>query len=75
MRRIRAEVIAAPGWPSGPVVDSVGAETPLTLLNANSYQKGGFVLHMLRARLGDAAFFGALRDYQRTHRTWYRDDR
>jgi aminopeptidase N len=68
MRRIRAEILAAPVVASRPVVDSVGAETPLTLLNANSYQKGGFVLHMLRARIGDAAFFGALRDYQRTHR-------
>lgn len=68
MRRIRAEILAAPVVATRPVVDSVGAETPLSLLNANSYQKGGFVLHMLRARIGDAAFFGALRDYQRTHR-------
>jgi aminopeptidase N len=68
MRRIRAEILAAPVAATRPVVDSVGAETPLTLLNANSYQKGGFVLHMLRARIGDVAFFGALRDYQRTHR-------
>lgn len=68
MRRIRTEILAAPVVVTRPVVDSVGAETPLTLLNANSYQKGGFVLHMLRARIGDAAFFGALRDYQRAHR-------
>jgi aminopeptidase N len=68
LRRIRAEILAAPVVATRPVVDSVGAETPLTLLNANSYQKGGFVLHMLRARIGDAAFFGALRDYQRAYR-------
>ena len=33
----------------------------LALLNRNSYQKGGFVLHMLRAQVGDSAFFDALR--------------
>jgi aminopeptidase N len=68
MRRIRNEVLAAPVVAERPVVDSIGAATPVTLLNANSYQKGGFVLHMLRARIGDAAFFGALRDYQQQYR-------
>ncbi|MEQ1689723.1 MAG: M1 family metallopeptidase [Gemmatimonas sp.] len=68
MRRMRSEVIAAPVVATRPVVDSVGGATPLTLLNANSYQKGGFVLHMIRAEIGDAAFFGALRDYQRQFR-------
>ena len=37
------------------------------LLNANNYQKGGWVLHMLRSRLGDEAFFRGLRDYYRAH--------
>jgi len=37
------------------------------LLNANNYQKGAWVLHMLRSRLGDAAFFRGLRDYYRAH--------
>ena len=37
------------------------------LLNPNSYQKGAWVLHMLRRRLGDAAFFRGLRDYYRAH--------
>ena len=46
------------------VVDSVGAGTPTALLNANSYQKGAFVLHMLRAEVGDSAFFRSLREYQ-----------
>lgn len=31
----------------------------------NAYQKGGAVLHMLRARLGDDVFFSGLRDYVR----------
>lgn len=64
MRRIRDEIIAAPVVEQRPVVDSVGAETPMALLNENSYQKGAFVLHMLRDEVGDSAFFRALRDYQ-----------
>jgi aminopeptidase N len=37
------------------------------LLNANNYQKGAWVLHMLRAELGDAAFFRGIRAYYQTH--------
>ena len=37
------------------------------LLNPNNYQKGAWVLHMLRAELGDAAFFRAVRAYYRAH--------
>jgi aminopeptidase N len=33
------------------------------LLNANSYQKGGWVLHMLRRELGDSVFHTAIRKY------------
>lgn len=68
MRTIRDQVLAARVVAERPIVDTVGAQNPVTLLNANSYQKGGFVLHMLRTRIGDAAFFGALRDYQRARR-------
>src|SRR5690606_35014529 len=35
------------------------------LLNANNYQKGGWVLHMLRRQLGDEAFFRGIRSYYR----------
>lgn len=45
-----------------PVIDTVETNLP-DLLNRNSYQKGGFVLHMLRAELGDSAFFAGIRDY------------
>lgn len=38
------------------------------LLNANNYQKGGWVLHMLRGVMGDEKFFAAIRDYYRRHR-------
>jgi len=38
------------------------------LLNANNYQKGAWVLHMLRSRLGDQAFFRGLRAYYNAHK-------
>jgi aminopeptidase N len=42
-------------------------EDLMKLLNANNYQKGAWVLHMLRSRLGDEAFFRGLRGYYREH--------
>lgn len=44
-----------------PVVDAV-SET-IKLLNANSYQKGGWVLHMLRNELGDSIFHTVIKKY------------
>lgn len=38
------------------------------LLNGNSYQKGAWVLHMLRSQLGDDAFFRGLRAYYARHK-------
>jgi aminopeptidase N len=38
------------------------------LLNANNYQKGAWVLHMLRAELGDEKFFRGIRAYYDAHR-------
>jgi aminopeptidase N len=38
------------------------------LLNANNYQKGAWVLHMLRAELGDAQFFSGIRIYYEAHK-------
>ena len=40
----------------------------MKLLNENNYEKGAWVLHMLRRRLGDEAFFRGLRNYYREHR-------
>src|SRR6266581_2296831 len=37
------------------------------LLNPNNYEKGAWVLHMLRKQLGDDAFFKGLRDYYQAH--------
>ena len=45
-----------------PVVDS-SVTNYMELLNANSYQKGGWVLHMLRRQLGDSLFWKGIRLY------------
>ena len=43
-------------------------EEVFMLLNANNYQKGAWVLHMLRAELGDENFFRGIRNYYDAHR-------
>lgn len=61
----RAHYLASPVV-GRPVIDT--AERSLfALLNANSYQKGGLVLHMLRTLLGDEAFFEGVRRYYARH--------
>jgi hypothetical protein len=40
---------------------------PTFLFNSTVYRKGAWVLHMLRHVVGDAAFFGALRQYGADH--------
>jgi aminopeptidase N len=40
----------------------------MKLLNENNYEKGAWVLHMLRKRVGDDAFFKGLRNYYNDHR-------
>jgi aminopeptidase N len=64
---IRRQVLADSVVRVRPVLDT--AETNyLALLNANSYQKGGYVLAMLHRMLGDSAFFAGLRAYYAEHR-------
>lgn len=53
--------------PHRPVIDTIETNL-LGLLNRNSYEKGGFVLHMLREELGDSAFFRGVRDYYTRHK-------
>jgi aminopeptidase N len=68
MSATRAQILADTGAVQRrPVIDTI--ETNLTaLLNANSYQKGGWTLHMLRRLVGDSAFFRGLRRYYGAHR-------
>jgi len=46
-----------------PVVDTSVKKNYMVMLNANSYQKGGWVLHMLRRKLGDEVFWKGIRAY------------
>jgi aminopeptidase N len=50
-----------------PIYDTE-TEDLFKLLNANNYQKGAWVLHMLRAELGDDVFFRGIRAYYEAHR-------
>lgn len=50
------------GKKTGPVVDST-ITNYMDFLNANSYQKGSWVLHMLRTTIGDSVFRRGLRTY------------
>lgn len=45
-----------------PIIDTTVTEY-IQLLNANSYQKAGWFLHMLRMNLGDDIFFNGLQKY------------
>ena len=45
-----------------PVVDST-VTNYMELLNENSYEKGGWVLHMLHKQLGDSIFWKGIRSY------------
>jgi aminopeptidase N len=68
MTRIRERVLDdRDAVPLRPVIDTAQTDL-LALLNRNSYEKGGFVLHMLRREVGDSAFFRALRNYYMAHR-------
>lgn len=46
-----------------PVVDTTVNKDYMVLLNANSYEKGSWVLHMLRHNLGDVLFWKGVRAY------------
>jgi aminopeptidase N len=59
----RRTVIAFTKRKKVPVVDTSAGTDIMQLLNTNSYQKGGWVLHMLRSELGDAVFWKSIRGY------------
>ncbi|MDT8418438.1 MAG: M1 family aminopeptidase, partial [Lutibacter sp.] len=45
-----------------PVIDTENTNL-MSLLNANSYEKGAWVLHMLRKKLGDETFWTGIKTY------------
>lgn len=53
--------------PETAIIDTVSANLT-TLLNANTYQKGSWFLHMLRYQVGEQAFWQGIRDYYQTYR-------
>jgi aminopeptidase N len=67
MAHNRDAVLRAVVAASRAVIDSIETD-PNRLLNENSYQKGGLVLHMLRLEVGDSAFYAGLRRYYLAHR-------
>jgi aminopeptidase N len=50
-----------------PVVDTSGKDNLMHLLNANSYQKGAWVLHLLRRKVGDSLFWKGIRNYYKIY--------
>ncbi len=51
-----------------PIVDTSIKENYMLLLNPNNYQKGGWVLHMLRRTVGDELFWKGVSTYYTTYR-------
>lgn len=65
MEANRRSVITS-GDAARPIYDP--EETDLfALLNDNNYEKGAWVLHMLRGIMGDEAFFAGIREYYRRY--------
>ncbi|MBL7742230.1 MAG: M1 family metallopeptidase [Chitinophagaceae bacterium] len=61
MKEDREQVIDFARSSEQAVVDTISPY--MKLLNANSYQKGGWVLHMLRRQLGDSVFRSLIKNY------------
>lgn len=68
LRKDRTKVIAFEKRRFTPIVDTSTKGDYMQLLNANSYEKGGWVLHMLRRTLGDATFWKGISAYYTTYR-------
>jgi aminopeptidase N len=61
LQKEREQVVRFVELSNQPVVDSVSSF--MDLLNANSYQKGAWILHMLRHETGDSVFQKILQSY------------
>jgi aminopeptidase N len=67
MAQTRAQILRDQAVATRPVIDTLQTDL-MSLLNTNSYQKGGWTLHMLRTLVGDSAFFQGVRDYFVAHK-------
>lgn len=65
LQRMKQDRAAIVEWAPTKVWALVDPRIPTleSLLNTNSYQKGSWVLHMLRHRLGDEVFFRGVKEY------------
>jgi aminopeptidase N len=63
----RKQIIAFSKSYPNPVIDSTQKDL-MKLLNANSYQKGSWVLHMLRKKVGDKVFKKIIQTYYSTYK-------
>ena len=68
MIKDRRKLIAFEKTRLTPIVDTSIKEDFMQLLNPNSYEKGSWVLHMLRRRIGDQAFWKGISTYYATYR-------
>ncbi|EAY29507.1 M1 family metallopeptidase [Microscilla marina] len=67
MKSDRAKVMNYARQTKKPIMNSLPANLN-SLLDANAYQKGSWVLHMLRYVTGDKAFWQGIRTYYKTYR-------
>jgi len=63
LKEDREKVIGFARKRKTPVVDTTVHSNYMQLLNANSYERGGWVLHMLRRKIGDEQFWAGIRQY------------
>jgi aminopeptidase N len=63
----RKEVVDYSKHHQTPVVDTSQSLHLMKLLNDNSYEKGAWVLHMLRRKIGDSLFWKGIRAYYKTY--------
>ena len=68
MKKDRDKIIAFSKRRKTPVVDTTSGNDLMQLLNANSYEKGSWALHMLRRKLGDAIFQKGIQTYYATYK-------
>lgn len=67
MTEDRGDVIQYAKRRMAPIVDTTVSNLN-ALLNTNSYQKGGWVLHMLRREVGEEAFWKGIRAYYQKYK-------
>ena len=67
LEKFRTKILADSTVATRPVIDTAQRDY-MSLLDANSYDKGAFVLSMLHRQLGDSAFFRGVRSYYLAHR-------